>query len=329
MTKLLLLPLIILFACPAFSQQSFTGSLDPTDGTFTRPEEGTPPSAVTTTYPNGKYDLISFTIVTPGLYTITSSSSFDNFGVLYGPGGFIPATPLTNALVAVDDQSGTNFGFTYNFTAAGTYFVVITGFKNNVGGAYSVTLTPVTTVPVKLLAFSADKASATSNILKWTTADELNILGYQVQQSPDGKNFRDLPGGNISARNVNGKSEYNFTDPAPLPALNFYRIKIVEKTGNFTQSAVAAVNNKRTSSTVIKVFPNPAVNYLYVETAVASIGKTQVTIIGGNGATLFSKEFDANSQQLISLDVRKLSAGRYLLKTVNGSEQTITTFIKN
>jgi len=157
----------------------------------------------------------------------------------------------------------------------------------------------------------------------------LNILGYQVQQSPDGKNFRDLDGGNISARNVNGKSEYNFTDRAPQPALNFYRIKIMEKSGNFTQSAVAAVNNKRTSSTVIKVFPNPAVNYLYVETSVASVGKTQVSIVGGNGATLFSKEFDANSQRLISLDVRKLSAGRYLLKTVNGSEQTITPFIKD
>lgn len=329
MKKFLLLPLIVLFTIPAFSQQSFFGSLDITDPTFIRPEEGTPPTTVTTTDPNGRYDVISITIVTPGMYTITSSSNFDNFGILYGTAGFSPAAPLTNAITAVDDQSGTNFGFTYNFPAAGTYPLVVTGFKNNVTGPYAITLTPVTTVPVRLLSFSAEKSSGKGNILKWSTAEELNISNYQVQHSTDGKNFRDIVAGNLAARNVSANSDYTFTDPTPLPGLNFYRIKIVERTGRFTQSNVAAVNNQRTPSAVIRVFPNPTVNFLYVEPKTGTAGKTQVTILGGGGEKIYTKEFMVNGQQVLTLDVRKLNAGRYFIKTVNGTEQTITPFIKN
>ncbi|MES2893057.1 MAG: T9SS type A sorting domain-containing protein [Bacteroidota bacterium] len=329
MRKFLLLPLIILFSIPAFAQQSFFGSLDPTDPTFNRPVPGTPPTTLATEYPNGNYDVISITIATPGLYTVTSSSNFDNFGILYGTAGFSAAAPLTNAITAVDDQSGTNFGFTYNFAAVGTYYLVITGFKNNVYGPYSITLTPVTTVPLKLLSFTAERTTAKGNLLKWTTAEELNIASFQVQHSTDGKNFRDLSGGNFAARNVRANSDYTFTDATPLPGLNFYRIKILETSGTFTQSIVAAVNNRRTSSAVIKLFPNPAVNFVYVEPKTGTIGKTQVSILGGGGETLLSKEFMVNSQQVLTLDVRKLSPGRYFVKTVNGSQQTITPFIKN
>ncbi len=329
MRKFLLVSLFGIFTLTAFSQQSFFGSLDITDPTFNRPEEGTPPNALSPLYTGTFYDVISITITTPGLYTITSSSNFDNFGILYGTAGFSAAAPLTNAITAVDDQSGTNFGFTYNFTAPGTYYLVVTSFKNAITGPYAITLTPVTTIPVRLLSFTAEKANAAGNLLRWSTAEELNISTYQVQHSTDGKNFSDITTGNFSARNATGTSTYNFTDPKPITGLNFYRIKIVENSGRFTQSSVAVVNNRKSNSATIKVFPNPTVNYLFVETRSVLAGKTQVSIINGGGETVSVKEYMVTTQQVLTVDVRNLSAGRYFVKTVNGNEQTITAFVKN
>jgi hypothetical protein len=84
---------------------------------------------------------LAFVIATPGIITFTSASGFDNFGVLYSSAGFNPASPLTNALVAIDDESGRQFWFSYNFTTPGTYYLVVSPFtKSNVTGPYSVAI---------------------------------------------------------------------------------------------------------------------------------------------------------------------------------------------
>ncbi len=330
MKRFLPLLLVALFTVPAFSQTTtYNGTLDVTDPTYNRPEPGTPPTTVSPTATNVYYDVIPILITTPGFITITSSSSLDNFGVLYGPGGFDPTSPLNNALVANDDQSGTNFGFTYNFTVPGVYYLVVSFYKNVVTGPYAVTLSPVTTVPVKLVSFTAEKKSAVSNLVKWSTAEELSVERYQVQRSTDGKNFTDLSGASQLARNSSVNTTYDFTDGAPVAGLNFYRIKIFEKNGHFTQSNVAVVNNKRSSSAIIKVFPNPAVDFLYVETKATAAGKAIISIVNAAGETMSSKEYILNNQPVFTLDVRTLARGKYFVKTVIDNEQTISTFIKN
>ena len=328
MKKFLLLLFTAFSGLYGFSQTTFIGNLDAADGTYDRPEEGMPPTTLSTVGTNVYYEVILFTVATPGLITITSNSGFDNFGVLYGPGGFNAAAPLNNALQASDDLSGTNFGFTYNFTTPGTYYLVVSSYKNNVTGPYSVTLTPVTTVPVKLVSFTAEKATTSTNLLSWSTAEELGVEKYQVQRSVDGKNFVDLSAATLSAINSSVKTSYNFTDKAPIAGLNFYRLKIVEKNGRFTQSNVAVVNNRKGSSS-IKVFPNPAVNYLYIETKASNSGKASISIINVAGGTVFSKEFVASQQPVFTVDVRKLTAGKYFVKTIINNEQTITAFVKD
>lgn len=326
MRKLLLFLFAALFFIPAISQTTYTGTLDLTDPTFNRPDEGTPPTNLS--FPQGtnvRYDVFSVVIITPGLVTFTSNSGmFDNFGVLYDAAGFNPASPLTNALVASDDQSGTNFGFTYNFTTTGTYYLVVTSLKNNFTGSYTVTQTPVVTVPVKLSSFTAEKRSGAGNLIKWTTEQELNIETYTVLHSVDGKNFKEQTGAVLGA----GRSAYSFIHAIPAAGVNYYRLKITEKSNRAILSHIVNVNNKK-GADFLKVFPNPATNYLYIETKTAQSGKAQVSILTAGGEKVFVKEYIISNQPTLSVDVRKFAAGKYFVKTVINNQETISTFIKN
>ena len=137
MKKILLTILLGTTLVPLFSQTAaYSGTLAVTDPTFNRPEEGIPPTELSTLGTNVYYDLIPIVITSTGLIKFETNSTYDNFMVLYDVAGFVPATPLLNALVANDDLagSGTNAGFTYNFTMTGTYYLVFSGLKKQQRG---------------------------------------------------------------------------------------------------------------------------------------------------------------------------------------------------
>lgn len=95
-----------------------------------------------------------------GLLTIVSSGSInlDTYGFLYTPAGFNPLNPLANVLVGDDDSGrGVNFAITYNFPAAGTYYIVVTTNKPTLVGTFTLTTTEGGSVPVRLISFNAKK----------------------------------------------------------------------------------------------------------------------------------------------------------------------------
>lgn len=327
MKKTLLFFLISILYAGAFAQSVYTGSLSNTDPTFNRPDPGTPPTTLSTVGTNAHYDVIPILISTPGLISFTSTSVWDNFAVLYGPGGFNPASPLENALLANDDLAIITFGFTYDFTVTGTYYLVVTSFKNGAIGSYSVTTSATTVVPLRLLSFTAEKAGNDDVLLKWSTADEVNIKDYKVQHSLDGKSFRDI-GSTIAARNSSTNSNYNFTASSVSTGLHFYRLQVKERDGAVTLSNIAVINNKKLVKGIVKIFPNPAANYLKLEAKAGQSGKATVSIISMRGERLFSKTV-VLSNDAVNIDVRRLSPGKYFVKTLIDNEETVVSFIKN
>ncbi|MEO6230849.1 MAG: T9SS type A sorting domain-containing protein [Ferruginibacter sp.] len=329
MKKTLLLLFIIALSFPGFSQITYSGTLSNTDPFFNRPDEGTPPTMLSTDFTHVYYQVITFTVTTPGFITITSSSTYDNFGILYGPAGFDPNSPLTNALTAVDDQSGTNFGFTYQFTSAGTYYLVFTSFKNNVTGSFAVTINPVITIPVKLVSFTAEKNKTSGNLIKWSTAEEINIEKYEVLRSTDGKNFDALAGAELISKNSSANTSYSFTDAAPISGINYYRLKITEKGGKSSVGSIASVNNRKGGAGTIRLYPNPTINFLNVDVKSSSSGKATVTIVNSGGETVFTKEYRLNNQAVLSVDVKRIPAGKYFVKTIIDNEESVASFIKD
>ena len=328
-----LLTVISLFSYLFSGAQTVSGSLTATDPVFNRPNEGAPPTSISTQGTNVYYDVIPITISIPGLVTFAciGSANFDTFGLLYGTAGFDPLNPLTNVLIGDDDSGpGVNFGITYNFTSTGTYYLVVTTFKPGNTGTYTITSTQGGALPVRLLSFTAEKTNAGKNLLKWTSAGEINISKYEVQHSNDGLGFKSIVGSTIVARNVSINSYYNFADDKPFEKLNFYRLKITDKDGKVSFSTVAVIsNNKSVSSASITVFPNPAVNFLNIQTKAGQKGKASVSIISNAGQIVYKSDYTLSDESIVYLDVKKLAAGNYnvRIKTADGKTTNIA-FIK-
>lgn len=122
--------------------------------TFNRPTDNgqDPPVALSSIGTAVNYDAISFTVDTSGAYQLLAQTNggWDVFICLYA-GGFNPADPLTNCLIADIDypEDAPIFGqagIDYNLEPGTTYTAVITGFEDGVYGAYHLSICGVGSV---------------------------------------------------------------------------------------------------------------------------------------------------------------------------------------
>ena len=170
-------------------------------------------------------------------------------------------------------------------------------------------------LPLKLLSFSAKKDGKT-NLLQWTSANEVNVDRFEVERSSDGKDFSAI--GKVKA----GLSNYSFTDDNPLKATNYYRLRMVDKDGQFTYSSVRSINNSGTFS--VSIYPNPAKDKLKVNVESDKKANLQIQIISQDGKPLISKQWNLNEGTAIkTLNVSTLQSGNYFLKITEGDKKQI------
>ena len=109
-------------------------------------------------------------------------------------------------------------------------------------------------VPVTLTNVKAYQKNAGVQV-EWTAQQESNIDRYEVERSQNGQQFKHwevfMQKGNSSV-----VINYNLFDPNPFSGVNFYRIKIIDKSGQVTYSQVMKVNISK-GATLITVYPNP------------------------------------------------------------------------
>ena len=87
-------------------------------------------------------------------------------------------------------------------------------------------------LPVNLTEFNAQK-NTDGVLLQWITATELNVAKFSVEKSKDGMSFSQM--GVVEATNQT-LAKYSFTDLKPEEAVNFYRLKMVDKDGSYEYS---------------------------------------------------------------------------------------------
>ena len=108
------------------------------------------------------------------------------------------------------------------------------------------------TLPVDLTDFSARPRDG-GNVINWVTADETAMDKYDLERSPDGRNFSLLS--KITPKNLPGNSEYTFTDASPLKPVTFYRLHMTGAGGFDKYSTIVSVRAGGGSS--FQLYPNP------------------------------------------------------------------------
>lgn len=188
-------------------------------------------------------------------------------------------------------------------------------------------------VPVNLTTFTGVKNGAV-NKLSWTTEDEKNNKGFELQRSADGDKFSTIEFVPSKANNGNsvGILEYEFIDEQPFKVVSYYRLKQIDFDGKSTISNIVAIKDGRMLNFEISdIYPNPAKERINI--VVTSIAEKKanfiVTDLIGKVVLQHNQQI-INGQNNIQLNVNGLTAGTYMLKVVcdNGCETEAKKFIK-
>jgi hypothetical protein len=210
--------------------------------------------------------------------------------------------------------AGIEFG-TYNVTANTTYYVRVYTFAATTPGAFTIQATGAP-LPIKLTDITAANVG-NRNRVDWKTASEDQGDYFVLERSADGRDFTAL--GIIGAKGE--AATYSYWDETPVAGLNYYRLKMMDASGNYTYSETVTARVKGGEAFTVEVYPNPVTDKLTV-TLVGFAGSNPTISISDATGKLVKVVSVANNGATI--DMAGLAQGMYLLKySDNNHTQTI------
>ena len=157
------------------------------------------------------------------------------------------------AQAASSFNSGTNQMNTNGVTGGGI------GASDDVIGVPSisgtVTITCLNVLPVSLINFRGFLNNQSMSLV-WSTATEIDNMGFDIEHSVDGRNWATL--GFVSGQGSTiQQQDYSFEHADPKFGVNYYRLKQIDYDGNYEYSPIVVVDN-RNANQKFEIFPNPS-----------------------------------------------------------------------
>ncbi len=177
------------------------------------------------------------------------------------------------------------------------------------------TVTAVTTIPVELVDFKAQKQN-TAVKLAWSTATELNNAYYAIERSDNAKTFEKI--GEVSGYgNSQQARSYTFMDEKPMNVVNYYRLRQVDFDGKETVYKTVSVHFGQ--STTTKVYPTVAKDKINIEFS-GDNGATDLMVVNLLGQVVKAQKLQ-NTEGVFPVNISDLPNGSYIVRLVskNGS----------
>ncbi len=212
--------------------------------------------------------------------------------------GSMPGAYTGSTVVIVPASAayvGGRWAVAFPFTGAGGL-----SLSGNTGGA---------ALPVKLVAFDA-RPEGRSVQLSWNVASQSGVTDYIIERSSNGQDFRD-----VAVVPTGGFTQYKASDATPAFGRNYYRLRITEKNGSWTHSAIQSVLFNAADG-MVSVSPTPATTSVIIHFSTPSLKNTTADIQDLQGRLVRSVILRSDGEE-ISLE--GLNPGVYLLHTVDGS----------
>lgn len=203
--------------------------------------------------------------------------------VIHGVGGYADAV---------------DFDLTGDATFKGIDKVAITAsIDNDYTALDNVVLTPVDVTPVSITGFSGNLSGGIANF-SWNSGVEANFSHYTLEKSLDGKTFSAVK--EIAAK---GSNQTYQASTIQQEANAYYRLKLVEQTGDFSYYENVLTLDSKTGVT-INLYPNPANDYIKV----SAPEKGELLIYDAAGKVVLSSQLAAGETRV---NIASLSAGIY------------------
>ncbi len=181
-------------------------------------------------------------------------------------------------------------------------------------------------LPVTFKSFDGVMQNGQS-LLKWTTTNEVNNKGFDVERSADGQVFN--PIGFVAGQNNTGDNSYHFTDVKPLNGVNYYRLKQIDNDGKFAYSSIIQLKNEITEF-VWNIYPNPVVNEGWMQVQLPKTAKVAVQVVSTNGTIL--NMIDKGTLQAgtysIPLNLANAAKGSYIVRLMVDNKTYTKTILK-
>ncbi len=171
-------------------------------------------------------------------------------------------------------------------------------------------------LPVELTTFTATPNRG-DVLLNWETASETNNLGFEVQHSADGRQWKKI-GFAAGQGTANQPTDYRFKDENPLIGeQNYYRLQQQDVDGTFEYSLVRTARlidpGKRPT-----LYPSPAGPVIYLN---GLSQPTEISVVDQSGQELIRTFTEGR------IDIEALSSGVYYL-SILGKSRGVRRFVK-
>ncbi len=257
--------------------------------------------------------------------TYTKLKDFDDTNG-YPSGSLIQASD--GKIYGMLSQGGSvNDGLIFSFDPSTSTYTTLkeyngdNGANPNYGSGFIEVNVPL---PVTLIGFTG-KNNGNQNQLSWEVESEQNLDYYELQRSVNGRDFE-----RIYQMSAIGNHSYVYNDPlaAAVASLYYYRLKSVDKDGNFKFSLIIKIST--TNNGFAMVNPNPFADKLIIKIQRSTQGKATLIVTDTRGKLMLSQNTSLSpGSNLVEVKLtRKLPKGMYLLTVIDSQHSQTIKVVK-
>ncbi len=255
-------------------------------------------------------------------YKFTTSSN-GSISAISGSGSYIVVVFYTasnqNAqtfddLTPVSTCRGSVDGVGIDVIANQTYYVVVASMI-----ATDIIFTSDIALPVELDQFSAT-VHENDIVLDWRTLTETNNLGFEIERlHVEEWQSLGFVAGEIES---NLLRDYSFIDDSPIAGWNYYRLKQIDISNEYSYSNIIGVKFKYNN--LIRIYPNPFINEIWIET---DLNTTQcyIEVFNVHGKSVYSQYLDDIND---GIRLSSLSKGVYTINIITAVDEYSQLLIK-
>lgn len=170
-------------------------------------------------------------------------------------------------------------------------------------------------LPVKLLSFDVCKAGVLKSNIEWSTVNEVNIKGFEVQRfNMESKDWEFIAWMPASGQGYD-VAKYDLMDNNAKYGVNLYRLKIISRDEKSEYSETKTVEFNHAAPANFLIFPNP-VDEIGVLHLVGNSAIKTLVITDALGREVLIEQTESSN---MAIDVSRLAKGVYTIH-INGNQ---------